>query len=92
MITKPILVEGGRLEINFSTSAAGSIRWELQDAATGRPIPGCSLAENPEIFGDAVDYDVPLAAGSPLAKAVAGKPVRLRFVLRDADLYSFRFH
>lgn len=92
MITKPILAEGRQLEINFSTSAAGSIRWELQDAATGRPIPGFSLAENPEIFGDAVDYDVPLAAGSPLAKAVAGKPVRLRFVLRDADLYSFRFH
>ena len=24
-------------------------------------------------------------------RGLAGKPVRLRFVLRDADLYSFRF-
>ncbi len=89
IVTKPLIFEGSQLEINFSTSAAGSIRWELQDEA-GKPLPGFSLAENPEIFGDAIDYTVPLRAGSKLAEA-AGRPVRLRFALRDADLYSFRF-
>ncbi len=88
-VTKPIIFDGGALEINFSTSAAGSIRWELQDVAAN-PLPGFSLAENPEIFGDAIDYTVPLRAGTDLRKA-AGKPVRLRFTLRDADLYAFRF-
>lgn len=89
-VTKPLIFEGKSLEINFSTSAAGSIRWELQDEK-GQPIPGFSLAENPEIFGDAIDYQVPLPARADLS-ALAGRPVRLRFVLRDADLYSFRFH
>jgi len=88
-VTKPLIYEGGSLEINFSTSAAGSIRWEMQDR-NGAPLPGLSLAENPELFGDAIDYMVPLRAGARLASH-AGKPVRLRFVLRDADLYAFRF-
>jgi hypothetical protein len=89
VVTKPVIFEGNQLEINFSTSAAGSIRLEIQDA-TGRPIPGFTLGETPEIFGDAIDYTVPLRAGSNLGP-LAGQPVRLRFVLRDADLYSFRF-
>jgi hypothetical protein len=34
-----------------------------------------------------------LAAGKPQADLgkLAGKPVRLRFILADADLFSFRF-
>ena len=35
---------------------------------------------------------VVLVAREPAALAeLSGKPVRLRFVLKDADLYSFRF-
>ena len=32
-ITKPITFEGDKLSVNFSTSAAGSLRVEIQDAA-----------------------------------------------------------
>ena len=52
-VTKPLIFQGRALELNVSTSAAGSVRWELQDAE-GHPIPGFTLAENPEIFGDAI--------------------------------------
>lgn len=58
--------------------------------AAGQPIPGFSLAENPEIFGDSIGYTVPWKPGGNLG-AYAGRPVRLRFVLKDADLYSLRF-
>ena len=75
--------------LNLSTSAAGGIRVELQDAA-GQAIPGFALADCEEMFGDSLDRPV-VWTGSTDLRALAGKAVRLRFALRDADLYAFRF-
>lgn len=88
-ITKPLVFEGGDLALNFSTGAAGRIRIEIQDAA-GKPLPGFALGDGPEIFGDALDRVAPWKQGR-LLKQLSGKPVRLRFELRDADLYAFQF-
>ncbi|MBI3680083.1 MAG: hypothetical protein HY235_06765 [Acidobacteria bacterium] len=90
LLTKPLGFQGNRLEINYSTSAAGSIRVEIQDAA-GKPVPGFSLAESPEIIGDQIERIVRWTGGSDVSP-LGAKPVRLRFALKDADLYSFRFH
>ena len=87
--TKPITFSGGELEMNYSTSAVGSVRIEIRDAA-GKPISGYTLRDCPEVFGDEVDRVVAWKSGADVS-AVAGKPIRLRFVMRDADLYSFRF-
>ncbi len=89
MLTKPITFSGNRLTINFSTSAAGGLKVELQ-TAQGRPIDGFTLADCPEIIGDRIEYTVRWKGGEDLGR-LAGKPVRIRFVMRDADLYSFRF-
>ncbi|MFQ5810589.1 MAG: hypothetical protein ACE5JM_13315, partial [Armatimonadota bacterium] len=89
VVTKPLVFSGSALEINFSTSAAGSIRIEIQDES-GTPIPGFALDECTLIFGDALDRTVPWKDGTDISK-LAGKPVRLRLELRDADLYAFRF-
>jgi hypothetical protein len=89
MITKPLVFAGNQLAINFSTSAAGSIRVELQDA-DGKPIPGFALDDCHEVFGDHLDRVVTWKSGSELAK-LAGKPIRLRFAMKDADLYSIQF-
>jgi len=89
IVTKPLVFEGRHLELNFATSAAGSICVEIQDEA-GKPIPGFALSECPEIFGDSLDDLVQWKTGGDVG-ALAGRPVRLRFVLRDADLFSFRF-
>jgi len=75
--------------MNFSTSVAGGIRVEIQDAE-GKPIPGFTLADCPEIFGDALQRAVAWKSGPDVSR-LAGRPVRLRFVMKDADLYSFRF-
>ncbi len=89
MVTKPFTFEGSRLVLNASTSAAGSIRVEMQDA-DGRPLPGLTLADCPEIYGDELELPVPWPPQARLS-GWAGTPVRLRFVMRDADLYAMRF-
>ena len=87
--TRPLIFEGDSLRLNFSTSAVGFVRVEIQDTE-GHPQPGFTLTECPEIFGDEIDSTVKWAGGEDL-RALAGKSVRLRFVLKDADLFAFRF-
>ena len=89
MLTRPFRFAGRNLEMNFSTSAAGSIRVEVQDAA-GKPIPGFALSDCPEIIGDQIERTVAWKQASDLGK-LAGQPIRLRFVIKDADLYAIRF-
>lgn len=89
LITKPITFSGKQLSINFSTSAAGGIKFELQDAQ-GKPIPGYSLDDCQEQIGNEIDRIVSWKTGSDLSK-LADKAVRLRVALKDADLFSFRF-
>ena len=88
-LTRPLTFTGEILEVNASTSAAGSLRVEIQTPA-GEIIPGYALADCSEIFGDATDYKVRWKNDADLSELI-GRAVRLRFVLRDADLYSFRF-
>ena len=123
MVTTPLTFAGGYLELNYATSAAGSIRVEVQDRS-GRPVPGYSLEDCPYIVGDeisrvvgwdrrAVREPVPETGaheeltrgqstvafeGGPVLREapsdlarLAGTPVRLRFVMKDADLFSLRF-
>lgn len=89
LITKPLVFEGATLSLNFATSAAGAIRVEIQHA-DGTPAEGFSLADCPESFGDTLDYPVSWNGKTDLS-ALAGTAVRLRFVMKDADLYSFVF-
>lgn len=88
-VTKPIRFVGKKLTLNFASSAAGDIRVELQDAQ-GRAIPGFGLDACAPLFGDTLDRSV-IWNDSDDVSRLAGQPIRLRFVLRDADLYSFRF-
>lgn len=88
-ISKPFVFAGGELMVNLSTSAAGGLRTELLDAS-GRVIPGFSLADSEELVGDSIGMKVSWE-GNPDLEALSGTPVRLRFVMRESDLYSFRF-
>jgi hypothetical protein len=89
MVTRPLIFEGGNLVINYATSAAGSIRVELQGTA-GDAIEGFALSESAEIYGDEIERIVTWSSGKDVSK-LAGKPIRLRFVIVDADVYSLRF-
>lgn len=88
-VTRPLVFRGRRLVLNYATSAVGSVHVELQNAE-GRPLPGYSLADCSEIYGDETARPVAWKGGRDVG-ALAGKPMRLRLVLRDADLYSLQF-
>ena len=89
LITKPLVFSGRELELNYATSAAGSLRVEIRDAGN-RPIPGYTLREAVDIFGNRIAGRAAWKTGVDVGQ-LAGRPVRLRFVMRDADLYSIRF-
>ena len=89
VVTRPLTFAGRDLVVNLSASAAGGIRAELQDMQ-GVAIPGFDLENCVEVIGDDLERRVRWEDGADLG-ALAGMPVRLRFQLVDADLYSFRF-
>lgn len=89
MLTKPITFAGEQLLLNFSTSAAGGIRVEIQDEQ-GAPVPGYDLASAVELIGNEIERPIRWQSTSSV-KSLAGRTVRLRFVMKDADVYSFRF-
>jgi len=84
-----LIFDGGELVLNVATSAAGGVFVEVQDA-DGAPIPGFALADCAEVIGNRIEYVVRWTGDAELAD-LAGRPVRLRFVMKDADVYSFRF-
>jgi hypothetical protein len=88
MVTKLLTFRGRELRLNYSTSAAGSLRVEIQDEA-GSPLPGYSLDDMQPLFGDELDRAIAWRSGGDLAKLI-GRPVRLRFRLKDADIFAFR--
>ena len=88
-VTRPFVFQGGNLTINFESSAAAGIRVELLEA-DGKPIEGFTLDDCPEIFGDSIRHTVRWKRGGDV-RSLEGRPVRLRFALRDADLYAFQF-
>ena len=106
LTTPPLQFGGSELALNYSTSVAGSIRVEVQDG-NGRPVPGYRLEECDEIFGDELDRVVSWRRGhadvvtedrrelpykpSDLGHALSGRAIRLRFVMKAADLFAFRF-
>ena len=90
LVTKLLKFTGDKLEINYSTSAAGQVLVEIQDA-DGKPIPGFTLADCKPIYGDHIARTVEWKAETDVS-SLAGKSIRLHFEMSDADLFSLRFH
>lgn len=89
LLTIPLPCSGDELLFNFSASAAGSVRVELQDAQ-GWPIPGFEAEHCVELLGD--DLARPVCwEGSPDLAPFVGQLVKIRVLLNDVDLFSFRF-
>lgn len=89
MVTKPFTFTGNEFEINYRTGAPGFVRIEIQDVH-GMPIPGYTLDDCPEVIGDEIERTVEWKQGPDVSR-IAGQPVRLRFVMKDANLFSMRF-
>ena len=89
MVTKLLDFTGNKLELNYSTSAAGRIRVEILDEY-GTSIDGYGLDDCDGLIGDEISGYVSWKGSTDLSK-ILGKPVSLRFVMNDADIYSLRF-
>ena len=87
-ITKRLLFGGSGLRLNYATSAAGSLSVEIQHP-DGTPVSGFGFDEMDPLFGDELDRLVEWKGGSNLS-ALIGKPVRLCFRLKDADLFALQ--
>ena len=89
--TTPLLrFRGNQLVLNIENASTGETRVEIQDE-NGKPIPGFTLEDCDLIHtANEINRSVLWKGISSLEK-IEGKPVRLRFVLRDTDLYAFRF-
>lgn len=87
----PLLVfEGDELVLNVDTSAVGVVSVELLDA-TGKALAGYSLDDCDQIHTANEISRVVKWNGESNTRKLAGRTVRVRFVIRDADLYAFQF-
>ena len=80
---------GGRLELNVDGGAGGWLKVELQDA-DGCPIDGYSLADADTVRGNGLDKTVTWRGSSEVGE-LAGRPLRIRLVMRAMKLYAFQF-
>lgn len=101
LTTKPMVFGGRRLEVNVRAPAApfggqprpaspyGAFDVAILDDG-GRPIEGYSSDRCDTFTGDERRHVVTWA-GNERIDALAGRPIRLRFHLRNAALYAFQF-
>ena len=79
--TKPFVLGGGALKLNFRTSARGYVCVSVLDGYSNA-IEGCISCPH---FGDTVqriiDFDKPLSE-------LKGSTVKLEFIMSDAEIYS----
>ena len=87
--TRPFTFEGDELTLNYSTSASGSIKVEVQDE-DGLALDGYSYTAADEIFGDELDRVITWNGNSDIS-ALAGQTIRLKFHMKQADLYALQF-
>lgn len=88
MISRPLTFAGNALFLNMSTSAAGSVRIALEEP-DGKAIAGFGLDDCDEVIGDEIERRIAWKGGG--LSSLAGRPVRLRIQLKDADVYSLQF-
>ena len=89
-LTPVMTFEGGELTLNVDTSAVGQVRVEILDKDR-KPVSGYLLDDCDEIYtANEIDRVVKWNGESAVGE-LAGKPIRMRFVMRDADLYAFQF-
>ncbi len=88
--TEPLRFTGNKLVLNVDTSAEGTLRVALLDAE-GNTIEGLSLKDCDFIHtANEINRTVKWKGNTDVSR-LAGKPVRLRFALKNTHLYAFQF-
>jgi len=88
LTTKPLTFEGDRLVVNVH-APNGRFTAELL-ASDGAALPGFDKTRCDPFTGDAIRHTVTWGGRSSVSQH-QGKPVRVRFHLRNAKLYAYTF-
>jgi hypothetical protein len=89
-ITPLLTFDGDQLELNVDTSATGMVKVEIQDEY-GMAIEGYSLNDCHLIHTANQIKRVVMWNGDHNLSHLSSQVVKLRFSIRNADLYSFTF-
>lgn len=87
VLTKPVQLHGTSIRINLD-AADGELRAEILDQECKAPLPGFSLGESRTLRADNLESGLEWTSGKDTA-SLAGRIVRIHFVLRRARLYAF---
>lgn len=87
IITKPLILEGSHLNVNYSTSSVGYVKVSFLDE-NGQEIDGYRTNQVKSLIGDKTDERVTWNLSSSISR-INGRPVRIKFTIKDADVYSF---
>ena len=87
--TKPLFFTGNELSLNVATSAAGFVRVEVL-SEDGTVVEGFSSEDCDIIYGDSLDRRVSWKGKSDMS-VLQGKPIKLRFLMKEADIYSLKW-
>ena len=85
VVTRPFMLNVEDLYVNAEADS-GELRAEILDAETMDPLPGFSASQCASIRGDHLSGRI---AWEGESAPVRDRPVRIRFVMRRAKLYSF---
>ncbi len=92
LTTKPVVWPGGHLSSNAETlggTGSGSLRVEVLDESL-TPVAGLTREEADPISSDSTAHRHSWNGSPEAIASMTGKTIRLRFHLRDMDLYSFK--
>jgi hypothetical protein len=89
LLTKPIRFEGTSLSVNVLTKPGGSVHVAVL-TADGEEISPFTLAASGSLSGDQLDGQAAWNGSGDVSR-LAGQPIRLKFSLQDAQIFSFQF-
>jgi hypothetical protein len=89
IVTPLLTFTGSRLELNVDPGAGGSIRVELLNE-NDQPIEGYTRNDATALYDNSVCLPVTWKANDHVA-GLAGRPIKIRFLMRDCKLYAFQF-
>ncbi len=88
LVTRPFVLTENSLSLNLATSAWGIIAIEILDEY-GNVIPDYGRNNMYSIYGDSLDIRPMWKKNGSDLSELKGRKIALRFIGRDADLYSY---
>ena len=88
LITKPFTAAGGELLLNVEVHEGGEAKVEVLEEDRNH-LPGFGLTDSRRLQGTSIAQAARWNSGAHW-KQLAGRTIRLRIILRNADLYSLR--